>query len=48
MSFKKYLQNLFKKEIQSLFFYLYGKITIYNGQEKSKITEYKVDKIHFN
>ena len=45
MSFKKYLQNLFKKEIQSLFFYLYGKITIYNGQEKSKITEYKVDKI---
>ena len=48
MKIRKYLQNLFKKTFQNLFFFFYGKIEIYNNQKEVKFKEHNVHKILLN
>tara|TARA_B110000238_G_scaffold199055_1_gene245200 strand:+ start:41 stop:1150 length:1110 start_codon:yes stop_codon:yes gene_type:complete len=48
MKFKKYLQNLFKKRIQKLFFLLYGSVRNYKKNNGNKFKKYKIENIIIN
>lgn len=48
MKIRKYLQNLFKKTFQNLFFFFYGKVEIYDEQKETKFKKHKVSTIKLN
>ena len=45
MGFKKYLQSLFKKNIQKIFLLLYGKVYSHNKDVKNNFIEHKINNI---